>query len=95
MRLITDLDFERRIVDLPATEAAAWGFRCGERGTHTSRTIMLQELSYVLDAAPGDASRRLITSAPCWKTIVWVSGRRQLASSPSIDCLSCTVSIDG
>ena len=52
-----DLDFERGIVDLPAKEAAAWGFRVGERGTHTSRTIMLQELSHVLDAAPRDASR--------------------------------------
>ena len=52
-----DLDFERGIVDLPAKEAAAWGFRLGERGTHTSRTIMLQELSHVFDAAPRDASR--------------------------------------
>ena len=52
-----DLDFERGIVDLSAKEAAAWGFRLGERGTHTSRTIMLQELSHVLDAASRDASR--------------------------------------
>ena len=52
-----DLDFERGIVDLSAKEAAAWGFRVGERGTHTSRTIMLQELSHVFDAAPRDASR--------------------------------------
>ena len=57
MRVITDLDFERGIVDLPPKEVAAWGFRVGERGTHTSRTIMLQELSHMLDAAPGDASR--------------------------------------
>ena len=57
MRVITDLDFERGIVDLPAKEVAAWGFRVGERGTHTSRTIMIQELSHLLDAAPGDASR--------------------------------------
>ena len=57
MRAIMDLDFERGIVDLPAKEAAAWGFRLGERGTHTSRTIMLQELSHVFDAAPRDASR--------------------------------------
>jgi len=34
-----------------------WGFRSGERGTHTSRTIMLEELSHLLDAAPGETSR--------------------------------------
>ena len=57
MRATGELDFERGVDDLPAKEAAAWGFRRGERGTHTSRTIMLQELSDVLDAAPLDASR--------------------------------------
>ena len=53
-----DLDYERGIVGLPAKEVAAWGFRRGERGTHTSWTIMLQRLSDVLDAAPREASRR-------------------------------------
>ena len=30
-----------------------WGFRSGDRGTHTSRTIMLDEFSNLLDAVPG------------------------------------------
>ena len=34
-----------------------WGFRQGERGTHTSRTIMLAELRLLLAANPADATR--------------------------------------
>ncbi len=34
-----------------------WGFRSGNRGTHTSRTIMFEELSLLLDAVAGNASR--------------------------------------
>ena len=34
-----------------------WGFRSGDRGTHTSRTIMLDEFSNLLDAVPGKAIR--------------------------------------
>lgn len=33
------------------------GFRWGEKGTHTSRTIMLSELRGVLDTCPPDATR--------------------------------------
>lgn len=33
------------------------GFRWGEKGTHTSRTIMLDELRAVLAGSPSDASR--------------------------------------
>jgi len=33
------------------------GFRFGDRGTHTSRTMMLDELRATIDGAPGDASR--------------------------------------
>ena len=33
------------------------GFRWGDRGTHTSRTIMLDELRAVLERCPPDASR--------------------------------------
>ena len=58
MHSISDLDFERDIAGLPPDQAALWGFRSGERGTHTSRTIMLDELSNLLDAAPAGASRR-------------------------------------
>lgn len=35
----------------------AMGFRFGDRGTHTSRTIMLAELSALLDRVPPDAER--------------------------------------
>ena len=34
-----------------------FGFRAGDRGTHTSRTIMLAELRTLLDHLPVDASR--------------------------------------
>lgn len=34
------------------------GFRFGDKGTHTSRTIMLSELSALLDYLPSNASRR-------------------------------------
>ncbi len=41
----------------PAREAEATGFRFGAKGTHTSRTMMLQELSRVLEATNQDARR--------------------------------------
>ena len=53
-----NLNFEPGIAGLSPKLATLWGFRSGERGTHTSRTIMLDELSQLLDAAPGEASRR-------------------------------------
>ena len=53
-----NLNFEPGIAGLSPKLATLWGFRSGERGTHTSRTIMLDELSQLLDAVPGEASRR-------------------------------------
>ena len=58
MSPVSDLNFEPGITGLPPKLASLWGFRSGERGTHTSRTIMLDELSQLLDAVPGEASRR-------------------------------------
>ena len=58
MSPVSDLNFEPGIAGLPPKLASLWGFRSSERGTHTSRTIMLDELSQLLDAAPGEASRR-------------------------------------
>ena len=52
-----DLNFEAGIGRLADGQASVWGFRSGNRGTHTSRTIMLAELSHLLDAAPGDVTR--------------------------------------
>ncbi len=57
MGAISDLNFEAGIAGLTGSQAMAWGFRSGDRGTHTSRTIMLDELSRLLDAVPGEASR--------------------------------------
>ena len=51
-------DFEPGIAGLPPHLASLWGFRSGERGTHTSRTIMLDELSLLLAAVPGAAASR-------------------------------------
>jgi hypothetical protein len=39
------------------------GFRWGHKGTHTSRTIMLDELRLVLDSCPPNATRRDYLSA--------------------------------
>lgn len=45
-------------MDLKPTEALLEaGFRFGDKGTHTSRTIMLAELTDLLAALPADASR--------------------------------------
>lgn len=41
----------------PAREAEAIGFRFGAKGTHTSRTMMLEELVHVLDATAPNARR--------------------------------------
>lgn len=41
---------------LPNTLQDELGFRSGARGTHTSRTMMLSELSSVLETTPGGAS---------------------------------------
>ncbi|MGO7170097.1 hypothetical protein AB9F47_23935 [Rhizobium leguminosarum] len=38
--------------------ARSAGFRVGDKGTHTSRTIMFDELQQVLAAAPADAKRQ-------------------------------------
>ena len=52
------LNFETGIAGLPERQASLWGFRSGGRGTHTSRTIMPDELSQLLDAVPGEARRQ-------------------------------------
>ncbi|MEA3411964.1 MAG: hypothetical protein U9R74_10550 [Pseudomonadota bacterium] len=57
MGAISDLNFEAGIAGLTGSQASLWGFRSGDRGTHTSRTIMLDELSHLLDAVPGEATR--------------------------------------
>ena len=57
MATVSDLNFEADIAALAPGQSVLWGFRSGDRGTHTSRTIMLDELSHLLDAVPGNAVR--------------------------------------
>ncbi len=44
-------------IDIHESELEIVGFRFGDKGTHTSRTIMLVELIDLLAALPADASR--------------------------------------
>lgn len=61
--MILPLSLESKVASLPTRVAALWGFRRGQRGTHTSRTIMLDELKLLLDAVPSDASRHQYAEA--------------------------------
>ena len=63
MNVLSDWNFEAGITKLTDPQATLWGFRSGERGTHTSRTIMLDELTQLLDAVPEDATREDYTEA--------------------------------
>ena len=49
------LDFESSVAAVPDHLSERWGFRAGEKGTHTSRTLMLEELASTLDAVPAHA----------------------------------------
>ena len=49
------LDLRNDPLTVPASER--YGYRYGSKGTHTSRTIMLDELSQVLSAVPAPGSR--------------------------------------
>ena len=57
MGVFPDPNFEPVIAGLSPMIASLWGFRSEARGTHTSRTIMLDELSQLLAAAYRQASR--------------------------------------
>lgn len=52
------------LLRLPETRAAAaFGFRFGDRGTHTSRTLMLDELETVIASVPPNAGREAYADA--------------------------------
>lgn len=56
------IDFYERALSFwpaagPAAEAATLGFRFGAKGTHSSRTMMFDELAHVLSAAGGGSKR--------------------------------------
>lgn len=72
---------------LPRVEAhreslARVGFRFGDKGTHTSRTIMLAELSDLLEAVPPDADRRAYEAAIVYENVLGkaTSASRRLTS---------------
>lgn len=53
----SDLSLDRGMAALSPRLERLWGFRRGRRGTHSSRTIMLDELTQLLDQMPTDADR--------------------------------------
>lgn len=57
MHVISKFNFEAEIAGLSPKQALFWGFRSGERGAHTSRTMMLDELSLLLCTVPDAVSR--------------------------------------
>lgn len=64
MSATTSLNFEAGIAGLPPNLASFWGFRSGEGGSHSSRTIMLDELTQLFGAVPEDAPCRM--AVPNW-----------------------------
>ena len=58
-----ELPLEPAIADLLPPVAERWGFRTGRHGTHTSRTIMLNELTQLLDAVPASAPKSQYSEA--------------------------------
>lgn len=48
-------NLEDELGDLGAASAQTVGYRLGALGTHSSRTLMLAELSLLLESVPGDA----------------------------------------
>jgi hypothetical protein len=47
----------------PSAAAARFGFRFGDKGTHSSRTLMLAELASLFAGAPGPVDRAAYTAA--------------------------------
>lgn len=50
-------DFDKDLAGMPSSQAGSVGYRIGARGTHTSRTIMLDEISQLLSVAPRGATQ--------------------------------------
>lgn len=56
-------NFESALRAFPEFDAKRSGFRFGDKGTHTSRTIMLDELSHLLTIIPGEVPRTAYADA--------------------------------
>lgn len=55
----------------------SFGFRSGDRGTITTRTIMVPELSTILDLLPAAADKSERWAAIIEDNILWESGPRR------------------
>ena len=51
------------LADITSDRAASVGFRTGKGGTHSSRTIMLNEISQLFSAAPDEATPPVYANA--------------------------------
>lgn len=56
MSTCSQADFHADFAGMPPGRAVSIGYRAGERGTHTSRTIMLDEITQLLGEVPGTAT---------------------------------------
>ena len=63
MGVASYMELEAAVVAVPEGRAEVWGFRSGERGTHTSRTMMLQDLAILLHDVPVATSRQSYADA--------------------------------
>jgi hypothetical protein len=50
-------NFDHAFSAIPEQIAERWGFRLGDKGTHSTRTIMIEELTVLLAAVPGEVER--------------------------------------
>jgi len=57
MSAMLTIAFDKLLAAVPAGAAETWGFRVGEKGTHTSRTVMLEDLTALLAGTSPDAPR--------------------------------------
>src|SRR5665647_1001901 len=60
--MINDV-FNRPFNSEPSQTGKKLGFRYGDKGTHSSRTIMFEELQQLLESHPGNVSREIYIQA--------------------------------
>ena len=60
---IKHIDFAAHLNSVDPLSAENAGFRLGDKGTHTSRTIMLAELTSLLQYASGNVKRGVYEKA--------------------------------
>lgn len=55
--------FNRLFDSVPSPTGKQFGFRYGDKGTHSSRTIMFEELQQLLESHPGNVPREIYIQA--------------------------------